>query len=655
MSQKPTYEELEQRIHDLTEREHAERNLQENEERYQTILESIQEAYFEVDLKGNFTFFNDSLSEALGYSREELKGMNNRDYMPPETAKEIFNLFNEIFRTGKPVRKYGYEVIRKDGAQRFHEMFASMIRDGKGRPIGFRGIAHDITERKQAEEALRRVGEEKYRTVLEAAPDPVIVYDIEGRVKYMNPAFTRVFGWSLEERIGKKMDDFVPDENWPETRMLIDKVMSGERFSGFETQRFTKGGRKIPVSISGSFYRDQEGEIAASVINLGDISERKMLEAQLQQAQKMEAIGTLAGGIAHDFNNLLMGMQGHTSMLLMDKDALSPDYDHLKGIEDNIKNAAGLTKQLLGIARSGKYEIKATNLNEMVSKSIDLFSRTKKEVIVHKETEKDLWTVEVDRGQIEQVLLNLYVNAWQAMSENFELHLETQNVMLDDRFVKPYGAKPGRYVKISVTDKGIGMDEQTQQRVFDPFFTTKKMSRGTGLGLASAYGIIKNHGGIITVQSQKGHGATFSIYLPTSENAVKEEAALPKELLKGSETILLIDDEEIIIEIGQQLLEALGYTVFTAKSGEEAIDIYQKSMDKIDMVILDMVMPGMGGSETYDRLKEINPDIQTLLSSGYSMSGLAKEILAKGCNGFIQKPFGIKQLSLKLREILDKK
>ena len=385
--------------------------------------------------------------------------------------------------------------------------------------------------------------------------------------------------------------------------------------------------------------------------------EKKNLEVKLRQFQKMEAIGTLAGGIAHDFNNLLMGMQGRVSLMQMGKDASHPDSEHLKVIEDNVKSAADLTKQLLGFARGGKYEVKPTDVNEVVNKSADMFGRTKKEIKIHRKSQKEIRTVEVDQGQIEQVLLNLYVNAWQAMPGTGEIYLETENVSLDASFVKPYGVKPGRYVKISVADTGVGMDKATQQRIFDPFFTTKKMGRGTGMGLASAYGIIKNHDGIIHVYSEKDKGTTFNIYLPATDakgTAQRAESESRSEILRGTETVLLVDDEEMIIDVGQELLTTLGYTVLLAKSGREGIEIYKKNKDKIDMVLLDMIMPEMSGSETYARLKEINPDIKVLLLSGYSINGPAKEILARGCNGFIQKPFSMKNLSQRLREILDK-
>jgi CheY-like chemotaxis protein len=282
-----------------------------------------------------------------------------------------------------------------------------------------------------------------------------------------------------------------------------------------------------------------------------------------------------------------------------------------------------------------------------------MFGRTHKETNIYTKYQEDIWTVEVDQSQIEQVLLNLYINAWQSMPGGGDLYLKTENITLVENYVKLLTIEPGRYVKISVTDTGVGMAEKTQQRIFDPFFTTKEMGRGTGLGLASAYGIIKNHNGIINVYSRKGQGTTFSIYLPVTEKKPIEEIDLDKEVLKGSETILLVDDEAIIIDVSKRMLEKLGYRIVIARSGSEAIEIYKNNRTKIDIVILDMVMPGTGGGEAYDKLKEIAPAIKVLLSSGYSINGKAREILNRGCNGFIQKPFNLKQLSQKIREILD--
>jgi len=390
---------------------------------------------------------------------------------------------------------------------------------------------------------------------------------------------------------------------------------------------------------------------------LGEILREKSSELDYvrQQAVKMEAVGTLAGGVAHDFNNLLTGILGNVSLMLLETNPNNPSYEELKNIETQAQSGAQLTKQLLGFARSGKYEVKPTDMNELIRKSAAMFARTKKELTIQTSFQEDIWRVEVDKVQIEQVLLNLYVNAWHAMPGGGKLYLKTENVALDQGFVKPYEVVPGKYVRISLIDTGVGMDEATKQRIFDPFFTTKEMGRGTGLGLASAYGIIKNHDGIITVHSEKGKGTKFNIYMPASEIEAVIKEDIPADILKGSETILLVDDEAVIINTGEKLLKALGYNVFATMSGKKAIEIYRKNREKIDMVILDMIMPNMNGGKTYDNLKKVNPGIKVLLSSGYNINGQAREILKRGCNGFIQKPFDIRQMSKKVREVLDEK
>ena len=310
-----------------------------------------------------------------------------------------------------------------------------------------------------------------------------------------------------------------------------DITVHGERTGVLEVYYL----KQIPDMDEGPFLKEERDLIISIAESLGKVMERTVtegeklkLEAQLQQAQKMEAIGTLAGGIAHDFNNLLMAIQGRTSMVLMNKDSSHPDFRHMKGIEDNVESAADLTKQLLGFARGGKYEVKPTDLNGLIKKENRMFGRTKKEIAIRGKYQENLWSVEVDRGQVQQVLLNLYVNAWQAMPAGGELYIETQNITLDENYTKPYQVEPGSYVQISFTDTGPGMDKATRERIFEPFFTTKKMGRGTGLGLASAYGIIKNHGGFINVYSEKGHGATFNIYLPASEKEIIEEKNPPE-------------------------------------------------------------------------------------------------------------------------------
>jgi CheY-like chemotaxis protein len=291
-------------------------------------------------------------------------------------------------------------------------------------------------------------------------------------------------------------------------------------------------------------------------------------------------------------------------------------------------------------------------MNEIARQSSAMFGRTRKEILIREHYEADLWTVEVDRRQMEQVMLNLFVNAWQSMPGGGELYLRTENVHLDEHDMPQYRVVPGRYIKITVTDTGVGMTEATRQRIFEPFFTTKKMGRGTGLGLASAYGIVKNHSGYIDVHSENGRGSTFAVYLPASERAPSPEHRPFPETVAGSGTVLLVDDEEIVREVGGSMLERLGYRVLSAGGGREAIEVFRREKDRIDLVILDLIMPGIGGGETFDRLKQIDPNVRVLLASGYSIDGKAGEILRRGCRGFIQKPFTIDQLSEKIRDIL---
>jgi len=510
-------------------------------------------------------------------------------------------------------------------------------------------LQQEIVERQKTETALKE-SEEKYRLLVENATDGIFILQ-DGEVKFYNRRLADFFDYPRNNR--SKISLF--DRIHPDDRKLV-----------LERYRKRQGGEDVPPRYSFRVNRKDKDvwvELNAAIIPwkgapatlcfVRDMSRHKKLETQFRQAQKMESIGTLAGGVAHDFNNLLMSMQGNVSLVLMSLDSSHPHYRRMKNIEEYIQSGAELTRQLLGFAMSGQYEVKAVDLNQLIEKTLRMFSRTKKEIRVHTNFTAGLWASEVDPGQIEQVLMNLFVNSWQAMPGGGDLHIATENVNLNSKDVVPFKVEVGRYVKLSITDTGIGMDPEVQQRIFDPFYTTKEMGRGTGLGLASAYGIVKSHGGIINVYSEKGKGATFNIYLPASDKAVVKDKEDTDEPKAGTETVLLVDDERMIVEVGAEILETLGYTVILANGGAEAVEHFRKYRDDIDAVILDMVMPDMGGGQTFDRLKAIDPDVKVLLSSGYSLNGHANEILERGCSGFIQKPFNVKQLSHKLREILD--
>jgi PAS domain S-box-containing protein len=511
--------------------------------------------------------------------------------------------------------------------------------------------------------------EKRYQYLVNASPDIVYTLNHEGEFTFVNGAMKSLLGYERNQLIGKHYTYVLYEDDVKKARNHFNERRAGERATkGVELRLncfqdddgLRNGYLTVEIKAMGIYegdVRQPDKEFIGTYGVARDVTERKRLETQLLHAQKMEAIGTLAGGIAHDFNNLLMGIGGRTSLMCLDVNSGHPHYGHLKSIEDMVKRGAGLTKQLLGFARGGKYEIRPANVNDLIEKCSEMFGRAKKEIWINKQYEKEIWTVEVDRTQIEQVLLNLYVNAWQAIQGNGGLYVQPKNVMLDKEDVTPFGTRSGRYVKISVTDTGVGMDEETQRRIFEPFFTTKKLGRGTGLGLASAYGIIKNHGGIINVHSMKGKGTTFSIYLPATgkpftELSVEEEKK-EEEIQKGHETVVLVDDEDMIVDVGREMLTAMGYKVLSAKGGKEAVERYNENRDEIDMVILDMIMPDMGGGAVFDTLKEINPDAKVLLSSGYSINGQATEIIERGCDGFVQKPFDMGELSQRIRKILD--
>lgn len=520
-------------------------------------------------------------------------------------------------------------------------------------------LREEIAARWRSEEELRK-SEERYRLHFENATDAICAINRDLRIEMISPSAANRLGKGAENLIGRPISELqiLAPEDRKKAISDIKRVLGGERIVASEYELTFEDGSQIFGEFSGSPII-KDNEVIGMISVARDITDRKLAEAEkarlvkrLIKAQKMEAIGTLAGGIAHDFNNLLMGIQGRASLMLLDTESSHPHFEHLKGIEEYVLSSTNLTKQLLGFARGGKYDVKVLELNNLIKTSSEMYGRTKKEINIHMKLQPDLWPVEADEKQIEQVLLNLYINAGQAMSQGGDLSIRTENVRLSEDRANVYLVTPGKYVKISVKDTGIGMDEATMQKAFDPFFTTKERERGTGLGLASAYGIVKNHDGAIDVYSEKGKGSTFIVYLPASEKAVTPKMNSTEGLLKGAGTILLVDDEPLIIDVGRPILEKLGYRVMVADGGRKALDLYRRASDQIDLVILDMIMPDLSGGETYDQLKAINPHVKIILSSGYSVDGQAKAIMRRGCNGFIQKPFTISALSRKIREIL---
>ena len=513
------------------------------------------------------------------------------------------------------------------------------------------------------------VTEERYRHLVHHSPDIIFTLGAKGEFLFVNDTVEGLLGYESASLRGKSFSTIVHEEDLDKVRAFFEAAAKGRPLSDCMEVKLRCRTRpaagdgicivELRAAAMEEFSEESGGKIRGIYGIARDITERKrseeekkLLEAQLRQAQKMEAIGTLAGGIAHDFNNLLMAIQGNASLMLFDLNQKHEHYERLRNIEKLVDSGSRLTAQLLGYARKGRYEVRPINLNQTVQDACETFNRTRKEIRVQMQLEKNLAPIEADAGQVEQVLMNLLVNAADAMRNGGTVTIRTANATHEHMKGKLYNPKPGKYVLLSISDTGIGMDEKTKERIFEPFFTTKEMGRGTGLGLASTYGIIKGHGGFIDVESQPGQGATFSIYLPASSKKISKPHRGHEGIVRGQGTVLLIDDEDMVLEIGRALLETMGYQVVTAKDGEEAIKLYEHEGSGIDLVLLDVVMPGLGGGEVFDRLKSMNPDMKCLLLSGYSIDGEATEIIQRGCDGFIQKPFKLRDLSKSIREIL---
>jgi two-component system cell cycle sensor histidine kinase/response regulator CckA len=662
MAKNPTYEELQQKVAELEKEsiklKHTEEALRKSEKKYRLMTESTSDliAITTFSLKPIYTYASPSHKAIMGYEPEELIGTSSFQVVHPHDKKKLLPLLKKYFHS-KTKKLFSsteldtyetieYRVRDKSGSWHVLQSTVNVIEN----ELLF--ISRDISKRIQFEEDLKR-SEERYRILIEKSPIAIYYSDFKGKLLYGNRKTEELIGYKSNELTGKSFRELKvldPQDIGKAAKLLT--LNSLGRATGpdlFTLNR--KDGSHVTVEISTEVITIGKERVVLGMVQ--DITERNRLEEQLLQAQKMESIGTLAGGIAHDFNNLLMGIQGNADLMLLDTDPNHLHHNRLQHIEKLVHSGADLTRQLLGFARKGKYEVQPIDINDLVDKTAGMFGRTKKEITVHTRYDNAVWPVEVDQSQIEQVLLNIYINAWQAMPEGGEIKLETENVTFDNDDAMAHFVEPGAFVKISITDTGVGMDKKTQQRIFDPFFTTKEMGRGTGLGMATAYGIIRNHGGIINVSSEEGKGTTFTIYLPASKQKVAEDETTSAQVLNGTETILFVDDEHMVRDVGQQILETLGYNVVTASGGKEALETFRQDINYIDMIILDMIMPHMSGGETYDRMKAINPTIRVLLSSGFSKDGHAKEILNRGCNGFIQKPFNIMELSQKIREVLD--
>jgi len=624
--------------------------LLEAEQKYRTLVETMKEGLVVLDKKRLIVYSNDSLCKMTGYSKDELTDKNMSLFFDNEN-QTIFKSKIDMLERGE---SGSFELVMqgKNGGIVPTIFSIQQILDSNGDFDGSFAVITNITEQIQSKEKIQE-SEVKYRSLFEDSLDSIVITTRGGRFIDVNQAAYLLLGYTKKELMEIPVQRIY--ENIDALLSFQQEIEENSYVKDHKARLRKKDGTLMDCVITANVHKEKNGSITGYQAIVRDTSEKKRLETQILQAQKLDSIGTLASGIAHDFNNLLMGMRGKASLMLFKIDSTHPHYEKLKVIEQLIDSASDLTKQLLDFARGGKFEMQPADINEIIQKSSTMFGRTKKAIKIHKNNLKDTWAVNVDQGQIEQVLLNIYVNAAQAMPKGGDIFITSENLVLDANFVKPFQVQPGEYVKIAIKDNGIGMDNKILQKIFDPFFTTKKAEKGSGLGLSTAYGIIKKHGGIIDVSSEIDKGSTFDIYLKVSGKRLAIEEKVNQLALTGDELILVVDDEQIIIDHIKEMLETLGYEVFTTSKGKDAIDIYEEKQNKINLVILDMVMPEMSGNDVWKHLKRINPEVKVLLASGYTADEKALEILKDKRCGFIQKPFDIVHLSHKVREVIDSK
>lgn len=637
-------------ISDISDRKRAEQELQLEKELFESLTHNAPFAMILIGQDGTFEYVNPKFRELFGYDLREVP-----------TGKHWF-------RRAYPDPSYRHEVIASwiRDLERFQagvtrpRTFTVTCKDGSRKTIHFRTVllstgyhlltCEDITERIKADEARMRLA-----AAVEQAAEAIIITDTRGMIEYVNPAFETVTGYASSEVVGQNprlLQSGEHDEAFYAT--LWQTISSGEAWSGRFTNR-RKDGTLYEADATISPVRDLSGRIINYVAVKRDVTQEVQLEKQLLRSQKLEAIGTLAGGIAHDFNNLLQVVLGFAELLIMKEPTDGHSSGELKAIAKAARDGAELVRRLLTFSRKAEIKPRPLDMNQVVTQAEQLLRRTiPKMIAIELSLTQNLTRINADPAQIEQLLLNLAVNSRDAMTEGGRLFIETSTVHLDDRYCATHvEATRGRYVLLTVSDTGQGMEKEVVDHIFEPFFTTKKPGEGTGLGLSMVYGIVKGHGGHITCYSEPGMGTTFKIYLPSIETDLEPDVVSTREMAAfGTETILLVDDEELIRELGQEILNRSGYTVLTASNGREALDIYRAATDRIDLVILDLLMPEMGGKQCLAELLKIDSEVKVLLASGYPAHGPANDALAHA-KGFVNKPFDAHELLRSARKVLD--
>jgi PAS domain S-box-containing protein len=611
-------------------------------------LETSQDLVSIADLDDRFTYVNRAFLDAYGYEEAEVLGRGVRLIDSPNNPAGLRERISEGTAAGG---WHGELLNRRKGGREFPiALSTSLVRDEAGRVVGYLGVASDIGQRRAAEERVCLL-----RAALEAAVDSVVITDAAGRIEWVNPGFTRLTGYATDEVVGllvtrlsgESQDEAYPEGFWATLRE--GKVWKGEII------RRRRDGTRYHEELTVTPVRDERGRVAHYVGIQRDISERRRLEAQVRQATKMEAVGRLAGGVAHDFNNLLGVIRGHGELAQAQLEPEAPGRDRIDEILAAAGRAATLTQQLLAFSRKQVMEPKVLDLNGVVSGVRSLLRPLVGEDIeVEVQLAEALGRVKADPNQIDQVLMNLAANARDAMPHGGRLTLGTRNVELDDAFCQDHpGARPGRHVALLVGDTGIGIDAATLAHVFEPFFTTKQMGKGTGLGLATVYGIVKQSDGYVWVDSELGRGTTVTVYLPRVEADVAAAPAPRKHTAAGrGETVLLVEDEDCLRPLAAELLGSCGYQVLTARSGSEALTQARTHDGEIALLLTDVVMPGMSGPQLASALRERHPSLRVLYMSGYLADTMAQHGILEEGMLLLNKPFSSVELTEKVREAL---
>ncbi|MCH9051087.1 MAG: PAS domain S-box protein [Proteobacteria bacterium] len=645
-------------MHDVTERRRAEEALRLT----QFAIDHASDAAYWLDRDGRMVYVNDTTCKLLGYTREELLSLNVTDIDPDTTLEDFARAFDRIREISSSTFEARHRA--KDGANIPVEVSIHYLKYGDTELMNC--IARDITERKRAEEEIRQLNLQN-ELILNSAGEGVYGLDLEGRTTFINPAAAMMIGWEPDELIGRGQHDVLhhtkPDGSpYPREDCPIYAAFKDGKPHHVSNEVFwRKDGTCFPVEYTSTPIRE-DGELVGAVVVFHDITERKAMEAQLLQAQKMEAVGKLTGGIAHDFNNLLTVILGNLQLLERRVEGDERLSKRIRAASGAALRGAELTKRLLAFSRRQVLEPEVADLNKLVAGMDDLLRRTLGETIeINVALEADLWPVRVDLNQLENALLNLAINARDAMLEGGRLTIETANASLDDEYTARYPyVTAGRYVMLAVSDTGSGMPPAVIERVFEPFFTTKEVGNGTGLGLSMVYGFVKQSGGHVNIYSEEGHGTTVKLYLPEAgpgDAAALEEAAHEganeAPAPTGGETILVVEDEAGVREIAVSLLKRCGYRVLEAEDGAAALKILDEHPD-IDLLLTDVVMPGgMGGPDLARNARERRPDLKVLYTSGYPESAIVhRGALDEGVE-MIGKPYQKDELAQKVRRVLD--